>query len=41
VAAKITRAALCLGTVQAGTYKIISAVLDVRAKLLFYLGVHL
>src|SRR5438034_207568 len=27
--------------VQAGTFQIVGAVLDVRAKLLFYFGVHL
>ena len=35
------RAALCLGTIHAGTFQIVRAMLDVRAKFLFHLGVDL
>jgi hypothetical protein len=35
------RAALCLGTIKAGTFQIVGTVLDVRAKFLLHLGVDL
>jgi hypothetical protein len=36
-----SRAPLCLGTGQPGTFQIVGAVLDMRAKLLLHLGVDL
>jgi hypothetical protein len=35
----VARAAFCLGTIKAGTFKIVSAMLDVAANFLLDLGV--